>query len=133
MALVPSSDIQSHVALAPFADGWAAAFRSGAQGLESIVVQAGATSWSTPPAPLGPVDDHPQSDPGPVTHRSPPDRPSELNEPLAARIALRLPTRPPSVFPMALQVRLDGRQVRVRERRVVDQDLGDVAAETLVC
>jgi hypothetical protein len=58
-ALVPSSDIQSHVALAPFANGWAAAFRSGAQGLESIVVQSGGTSWSTPPAPLGPVDDHP--------------------------------------------------------------------------
>jgi hypothetical protein len=60
MSLAPSSAIQSHVALAPFANGWAAAFRSGTQGLESIVVQTdGATSWSTPPAPLGPVDDHP--------------------------------------------------------------------------
>ncbi len=36
----------------------------------------------------------PQSDRGPVTHRSPRDRPSELNGPLAPRIALRLPTRP---------------------------------------
>src|ERR1700690_4084545 len=35
-----------------------------------------------------------QSNPGPVTHRSPRDRPNELNEPLAPRIALRLPTRP---------------------------------------
>src|SRR5580692_8085421 len=34
-----------------------------------------------------------QSDRGSVTHRSPRDRSSELNEPLAPRTALRLPTR----------------------------------------
>jgi hypothetical protein len=59
--LVPSATaIQSRPSLAPFGPSWAAAFRSGEQGLERIVVQtAGGVSWSTPLAPIGPVDDRP--------------------------------------------------------------------------
>jgi hypothetical protein len=67
----------------------------------------------------------PQSDRGPVTHRSPRDRPSELNEPLAPRIALRLPTRFSSD-----SEELDRRAVRSPRRQ---RSRGSAARSSLTC
>ncbi|GMV19446.1 MAG: hypothetical protein AMXMBFR56_76700 [Polyangiaceae bacterium] len=48
---------ESAVALAPFASGWAAAWRSGTSGAETIVVKAVGASWSVPLASPGPAED----------------------------------------------------------------------------
>ncbi len=63
-----------------------------------------------------------QSDRGPVTHRSPRDRTNELNEPLAPRIALRLPTRTRSVRATGVAL-LDGREGSRPRRRKDEQEL----------
>jgi hypothetical protein len=57
--LAPSSAIESNVSLCAFGAGWAAAFRSGEQGLEKVVVVSGDTTWTTPLQPLGPPHDRP--------------------------------------------------------------------------
>ena len=58
-AIAATPAIESSVSLAPFADGWASAVRSNTSALESIVVQSGAVTWSTPPEPPGPTGDRP--------------------------------------------------------------------------
>ena len=55
-----------------------------------------------------------QSDRGPVTHRSPRDRPSELNGPLAPRIALRLPVVVKSFIVFCLRSRRNRTPVSTR-------------------
>ena len=58
-AIAATAAIESSVSLAPFANGWASAVRSNTNALESIVVQGGGVTWSTPPEPPGPSGDRP--------------------------------------------------------------------------
>jgi len=58
-ALASTVAIESSVALAPFGDGFAAAFRANEDGYERIRVIAGGASWSTPPEQTGPIGDRP--------------------------------------------------------------------------
>jgi hypothetical protein len=51
--------IASNVSLSPVDGGWAAAWRSGEGGFESIVVRVGSDEWRTEPALPGPSGDHP--------------------------------------------------------------------------
>jgi cysteine-rich repeat protein len=48
--LAATSDSEADVALAPFAGGWAAAWRDDANGLETIRVHTGTTDWTVGPA-----------------------------------------------------------------------------------
>jgi hypothetical protein len=48
--LADTADSEGDVALAPFAGSWAAAWRDDANGLETIAVRAGATTWTVGPS-----------------------------------------------------------------------------------
>jgi cysteine-rich repeat protein len=58
-AIAATPAIESSVSLAPFGGGWASAVRSSTNGLESIVVQSGASTWTTPPEPPSTASDRP--------------------------------------------------------------------------
>jgi hypothetical protein len=57
--LAGTSAQENGVALAPFAGGWAAAWRSASSGTETVVTKAGATAWTVAVASPGPADDKP--------------------------------------------------------------------------
>jgi uncharacterized membrane protein len=59
LPLATTSDAEADVALAQFGDGWAAAWRAGRDGLETIQVKTGMTAWSVGPFLPGPADDKP--------------------------------------------------------------------------
>lgn len=54
--LAATADVEADVALAPFAGSWAAAWRDDVNGLETVQVQAGSTTWTIGPAFLPPPD-----------------------------------------------------------------------------
>lgn len=58
-ALAGSAAQESGVALAPFAGGWAAAWRSASAGSETIVVKTTGASWTVAVAAPGPAEDKP--------------------------------------------------------------------------
>jgi cysteine-rich repeat protein len=58
-AVATSSVRESHPALATFAGGWAAAWRMGSGGPESIGARAGSITWQVGPFAPGPVDERP--------------------------------------------------------------------------
>jgi hypothetical protein len=50
---------EGDVALSPFGSSWAAAWRAGENGLETVHIRTGSTTWSIGPYLPGPVDDRP--------------------------------------------------------------------------
>lgn len=59
LTLAASGAVEDHVVLAGQDGKWAAAWRSGSSGVETIEVQSGASHWSVGPFLPGPDDDHP--------------------------------------------------------------------------
>jgi len=58
-ALATTVASEGNVALAPWGTGWAAAWRAGASGVESIEIQSGSTQWGVGPFLPGPSDARP--------------------------------------------------------------------------
>jgi len=58
-ALATTVASEGNVALAPWGTGWAAAWRAGVSGVESIEIQSGSTHWSVGPFLPGPSDVRP--------------------------------------------------------------------------
>ena len=59
LTLAATSAVEDHVTLAAFHGNWAAAWRSGSGGAETIEVQSGSTHWSVGPFLPGSSDDRP--------------------------------------------------------------------------
>ena len=59
LTLAATSAVEGNVALAAFSGAWAAAWRSGSGGNETIEVQSGATHWNVGPFLPGAVEDRP--------------------------------------------------------------------------
>lgn len=47
LTLAATTDVEDNVALAPFNGGWAAAWRNAANGLETVQIESGNTTWNT--------------------------------------------------------------------------------------
>jgi len=59
LVLAATAAVEDHVVLAARDGAWAAAWRSGSSGLETIEIQSGAAHWSVGPFLPGPVSDNP--------------------------------------------------------------------------
>ncbi len=68
LTLAATVDIEDNVALAPFAGGWAAAWRDVTGGLETIQVKTGGTTWNTSSFKPGPYSNSPALTPLDSTH-----------------------------------------------------------------
>lgn len=59
LTLAATGAVEDHVVLAAQGNSWAAAWRSGSDGLETIEIKSGAAHWSVGPFLPGPADDNP--------------------------------------------------------------------------
>ena|GEM_PF-3495700 len=59
LTLAGTSDVEDNVALAPFNSGWAAAWRDAANGLETVQIKSGNTTWNTSSFTPGPYANTP--------------------------------------------------------------------------